>query len=168
VNLSALEEMNRMRKDALFEWIHPLIEMTGSNICLFNIRSWNAHIEHFLSDKIYLDYCDIFCFTETHLNAVDSRRFGINQYAQGWCDVHKNTDHGLSICYNSNKVKVIEEFQIESSLEMLPVLIEARGESMLLVLIYRTGPLGNFVSNLVEELQNLPRKYRTLVVGDSI
>jgi len=63
-------------------------------------------------------------------------------------------------------VKLIKEFQIESSLEMLPVLIEARGESILLVLIYRTGPLGDFVNSLIVELQNLPRKYRTIVVGD--
>jgi len=166
VNLSALEEMNRMRKDALFEWKHPLEEMVGSNICLFNIRSWNAHIEHFLCDKVYLDYCDIFCFTETHLSATDSRIFGISQYAPGWCDIHKNTDHGLAICFNSNKVKLIEEFQITSSLEMLPVLIETQNEFILLVLVYRTGPVGSFVNSLIEEMRNLPQKYRTLVVGD--
>ena len=68
VNEPALEEMDRMRKESIFSWEHPLMEMNGSKMCLFNIRSWNAHIEHFLSDNIYTSYCSVFCFTETHVD----------------------------------------------------------------------------------------------------
>ena len=48
VNEPALEEMHRMRRESIFSWQHPLIEMTGTKMCLFNIRSWNAHIKHCL------------------------------------------------------------------------------------------------------------------------
>ena len=49
---SALKEMVQMRKESIFSWQHPLIELNSSNLCLFNIRSWNGHLEHFFSDKI--------------------------------------------------------------------------------------------------------------------
>ena len=68
VNESALDEMVRMRNESLFSWQHPIIEFNGISICLFNIRSWNACLEHFLSDKIYSTYFSLFCFTETNIN----------------------------------------------------------------------------------------------------
>ena len=37
VNETALEE----RKGSLFSWQHPLIELNGISIRLFNIRPWN-------------------------------------------------------------------------------------------------------------------------------
>ena len=37
-------------------------------MCLFNVRSWNDHLEHFLSDKIYLTCSSLFYFTETSIN----------------------------------------------------------------------------------------------------
>ena len=53
INESALEEIVRMRNESLFSWKHLLIELNGISMCLFNIRSWNGHLKHFLSDKIY-------------------------------------------------------------------------------------------------------------------
>ena len=53
VNESALDEMVRTRNKSLFYWQHPLIELNGISMCIFNIRSLNVHLEHFLSDKIY-------------------------------------------------------------------------------------------------------------------
>ena len=64
VNEAALKEIERMRKESKFSWQHPLLKMSGNKMCLFNIRSWNAHIKHFLADKVYTDSSDIFCFTE--------------------------------------------------------------------------------------------------------
>ena len=49
---SALKEMVQMRKESIFSWQHALIELNSSNLCLFSIRSWNGHLEHFFSDKI--------------------------------------------------------------------------------------------------------------------
>ena len=65
VNESALDEMVRVRNKSLFFWQHPLIEFNGISMWLFNIRSWNVYLEHFLSDKIYSTYSSLFCFTET-------------------------------------------------------------------------------------------------------
>ena len=68
VNQSALDEMVQMRNDSLFSWPHPIIELNGISLCLFNIRSWKVHLEHFLSDKIYSTYSRLFCFTKTNIN----------------------------------------------------------------------------------------------------
>ena len=53
VNESASEEMIRMRQESVFSWQQPLKSFNGTNICLLNIRVWNAHLEHVLSDDIY-------------------------------------------------------------------------------------------------------------------
>ena len=68
VNKSALAEMNRLRQDCVFKWNHPLTEINGRKLCLLNIVSWDRHIQHFLSDKVYASNANIFCFTETHVN----------------------------------------------------------------------------------------------------
>ena len=65
VNEAALNEMIRMRKEAVFSWKHPLLEISGYKLALLNIRSWNAHIKHFLIDKNYTESCSMLCFTET-------------------------------------------------------------------------------------------------------
>ena len=32
-----------------------------------NIRSWNGHMKHLLSDNTF-ECCDLMCFTETHMD----------------------------------------------------------------------------------------------------
>ena len=44
VNESALEEMVCMGNEPLFSLQHPLIELNGTIMCLFNIRLWNCHL----------------------------------------------------------------------------------------------------------------------------
>ena len=112
VNELALDEMVRMRNESLFSWQHPLIELNGISMCLFNIRSWNVHLEHFLSDKIYSTYSSLFCFTETSIN--DSPTKHIDEILDNWKDIHKNTQHGLALCYNVSKVNIIEVIEIPS------------------------------------------------------
>ena len=111
VNESALE-MLRMRSESLFLWQHPLIELNGISVCLVNIRSWNSHLEHFLSEKIYSIYFRLFCFTETNIN--DSLAKHINDILDDWKDICKNTQHGLALCYNVSKVNITEEIEIYS------------------------------------------------------
>ena len=101
-----------MRNESLFLWQHTLIELNGSSMCLFNIRSWNSHLEHFLSEKIYSPYSSLFCFTETNIN--DSPAKHINGILDDWKDIHKNTQHGLALCYNVSKVNNIEVIEIAS------------------------------------------------------
>ena len=89
VNSSALEEMERMRKDAVFEWTHPVNKLSGKKISLLNIRSWNAHIKHILADKTYTDESVILCFTETHVTG--NCAYHIQEYKDEWI-MHKPTD----------------------------------------------------------------------------
>ena len=133
--------------------------------CLFNIRSWNAHIEHFLTDKVYTT-CSLLCFTETRIN--NGQCTTIEQYVKGWKDIHKPTNNGLAICYDASKVNIIREFQPTNNvLQMLPVLIEIENEYVLLVLLYRKpGPIGTFIEDLIEQLSELPTEHRTIILGD--
>ena len=156
VNVPALEEMDRMRQESIFSWQHPLIEMSGTKMCLFNIRSWNAHIGHFLTDKVFTEYSSLICLTETHCRDEQGPFNNIEHYAEGWTAIHKVTEHGLAICYNASKVTIInDEFQTTHALEMLPVLVEIENERIIVVLVYRKpGPLGTFIDDLIEQLNN--------------
>ena len=106
VNESALDEMVRMRNESLFSWQHPIIELNGIYMCLFNIRSWSVHLEHFMSDKIYSTYSSLFSLTDTNIN--DSPAKYIDEILDDWKDIHKNTHHGLALCHNMNKVNITE------------------------------------------------------------
>ena len=105
VNESALVDIVRMRNESLFSWQHAIIELNGISMCLFNIRSWNVHLEHFLSDKFYSTYSSLFCITEANID--DSPAKHINEILDDWKDIHKNTHHGLVLCCNVNKVNII-------------------------------------------------------------
>ena len=151
VNESALDEMVRMRNESLFSWQHPIIELNGISMCLFNIRSWNVHLEHFLSDKIYSTYSSLFCFTETNINGSLAKR----EILDDWKDIHKNTEHGLAV------------FEIPGVLEVLPVVLEIERETILLVIVYHMpSPLGSFMDDFISLINELPTQHRMLVVGD--
>ena len=98
VNESSVEEMVQKMKESLFSWQHLLIELNGISMCLFNIMSWNGPLERFLSDKIYPTYYSLFCLTEAIIN--DSPSKCMDENLDDWKDIHKNTRHGLALCYN--------------------------------------------------------------------
>ena len=131
VNESALEEMVQMRKESLFSWQHPFIKLNDISMYLFDIRSWNGHLEHFRSDKICLTYSSLFCFTETNIN--DSPSEHIYEILDDWKDIHQNTQHGLALSYNVSKVNIYEVIDIPSVLELLPIVLEIERETFLLV-----------------------------------
>jgi len=164
VNQNAVEEMKRMREESKFSWNHPL-KIPGKKICLFNIRSWNLHIKHFLSDKVYFTESCVFCFTETHTHRAFQ---SIENYQEGWNDIHKATDHGLAICYDTTKVQIVQQFSTTDVLQLLPVVIKIEDEQILLVLVYRhPGPMHTFIQSLIHQLSILPTdKYRVMIVGD--
>ena len=43
---------------------------------------------------------------------------------KSWKDIHKNTRHGLTLCYNVGKVNIIKVIDTPSILEVLPVVLE--------------------------------------------
>ena len=97
VNDKAKKAMEDMRNNNLLSYVHPLKEMHGKNICLFNIRSWNLPIDHFLSDKVYPSKSCLFCFTETRHAPV--KRIEDHPGLENWTTLHKDTGHRLAISY---------------------------------------------------------------------
>ena len=154
-----------MRNKSLISWQHPVIELNGISLCLFHIRSWNVHLEHFISDKIYSTYSSQFCFLETNIN--DSPAKHIDEILDDWKDIHKNTQHGLALCYNMSKVNIIEVMEITSVLEVLQIVLEIEKETIVLVIVYRMpGPLGSFIDDFISLINELPTQHRMLIVGD--
>ena len=123
-----------------------------------DIRSWNKHVEHFCSNRFYAEHLKIICFVETHL--INRSFHHIGKHLDGWLDVHKDTEHGLDICYNPKEVKVICELDVLCPMEMQPVMVEVCQERIILVVVYRTGPLGNFLNYLIENLNAFPKTQR--------
>ena len=98
--------MERMRQNKVFDFKHPLIKYTNhSIILLWNIVSWNKHMEHLLGDPIYLEASTIFCFTETKQIHSDK---GIKNFHPDWQDQHSSAQHGVCISFNTNKLELIE------------------------------------------------------------
>ena len=117
----------------------------------------------------YLQCVVILCFTETHTNNRSYTR--IDKYLNGWKDIHNSIRHGLAICYKEEKVKIIQEMQIQTEMEVLTLLIDVNGECILLLLLYRApGPVGAFIDDLIALLENILEHIlpidRILLVGD--
>ena len=103
-------------------------------MCLFNIRLWNVHLEHFLRDQIYSTYSSLFCFTKkTNIN--DSPVKHIDEILDDWKDIHMNSEHDLDLFYNINKVNIIEVIEILKVLEVLPMVLEIEKGIILLVIV---------------------------------
>ena len=99
MNSDAVLEMERMRETCVLDCTHPLVQMHNSiNICLFNIRSWNLHLQNFLADKFHASSSSVFCFTETGINSLNHCYADISEYLPTWKNIHKPTEHGLTIC----------------------------------------------------------------------
>ena len=121
VNKPVLDEMVQVRKNSLFSWQCPLIELNDVNMYQFE-RSCNGHLEHFLSGKSYSTYSSLFCFAETSIN--DSPAKHINEILHDWKEIHEITQHGLVSCYNVSKVNIFEVIDISGVLEVLPIILE--------------------------------------------
>ena len=81
--------------------------------------------------------------------------------------------HGLAICFNTTKVKVLKQYDYVGFLEILPVLMQIDNEIIFLVLVYRRpGPIGSFVNDLIQAMDQIMREnpiskeFRTMVIGD--
>ena len=164
-----------LRKDSPFVFKHPLQKLTGNKVCLNNIRGWQAHIAHFLSNRTYTDFSSVLCFTETVIRG--SPLSDISDHLTGWKSIHHPTaSHGLAICYDKSKVTElstdIPQQQFQSHMEMMSALLSIEGEEVMVVLLYRP-PLTNqqqiisFIEELTHQLSILQiTQYNTIVLGD--
>ena len=94
--------------------------------------------------------------------------WNIDEILDDWKDIHKNTLHGLALCYNVSKVNIIEVIEIRSVLvEVLSVVLEIEKETILLVIVYcMPVPLRSFIGDFVSLINELPTQHRMLIVGD--
>ena len=168
VNAAALNEMKRMREQAVFNWSHPIIQGSDRKMVLLNLRSWTAHIQQFITDTEITNNCDIMCFVETHTR--ENNFSTISQFLNGWDDIHLCTQHGLAFCYRENRVKVIEKIHAPTTLEVLTLLLNIQGDIVLFLLLYRPpGPIHGFIDNLMEYLEDIILSNnvgRVLILGD--
>ena len=138
--------MVRLRSKSLFSWQHPLIELNGISMYLFNIRSWNGHLEHFISDKKDLTYFSIFCFAEANMNDAPAKH---NEIRDDWKYIHKNTQNGLAQYCKVSKENIMEIIEIHTVLKVLPIALEIKKEAILLLIVYHIpAPLGSFIDDL--------------------
>ena len=135
-------------------------------MALLNIRSWNLHLEHFICDPVHLKYCDIFCFTETHVN--DNPRITITELTETWSNVLKATQHGLALCYKNETVKFVNQFETLGKVEMMACSIEYENCSLIIAIVYRKDGISANQSmvDLIEEIDALPYDCRKIIVGD--
>ena len=162
-------EIERLRLESLLDTTHPLSTFASESvISLLNLRSWNMHLPHFLSDPAHINLCDIFCFTETHLQ--QEPMYDVKDFADNWKSIFKHTDHGIALCYNSEHIDYVDQFQMTNAIEIMACLLRCNSlvlSDFILVIVYRKpGSIGNFFSCLIEELRKLPTGYRTILVGD--
>ena len=162
-------EMERLRRDCVFSWRHPILQNERIKICLLNIVSWNLHIQHILSDKYIMNNSHVMCFTETHVNSTSFQR--IEEYHPDWKSIHHSSaEHGLAICYDTKKVLVMKEFPEISTIELLPLLMNFDNEIVLIVLVYRPpgGQRDVFLYQLLQELSMIEetRHHRMILCGD--
>ena len=168
VNKSVVNEMERLRNGRLLRdlWNHPLENKMGCTLALLNIMSWNLHLEHFICNPVHLKYCDIFCFTETHVN--DNPRITITELTETWSNVLKATQHGLALCYKNETVKFVNQFETLGKVEMMACSIEYENCSLIIAIVYRKDGISanQFMVDLIEEIDALPNDCRKIIVGD--
>ena len=83
VNTTALEEMQRLRRESCFTWKHPILTSSDEKICAhLNVRSMSAHYNH-LKSLNYLASCNILGVTETHLSNPYHTRGRMNRNTGG-------------------------------------------------------------------------------------
>ena len=174
-NQEAVMEMERMRKDSPFEFEHPLEKVKGSKICYNNIRGWNAHIAHFLSDKLFTRHSSVLCFNETKKGS--SELCDISDHQTGWKSIHHPTaSHGIAICYDESRVVInsinIPDQRFFSQMELMSSLMTIEGEPVLIVLLYRPPitdqqQIHNFIDELTYQLGVLEiDQHNTIILGD--
>ena len=166
-----IAEMERLRKNRVLSWKHPLMSIGNVNsVCVLNIVSWNLHMPHIVSDKCYMSNTNVFCFTETHTsNSSELKK--IEDYAPTWRSIHHpHAQHGLAVCYNSDNVVVVKQFPTINDIQMLPVLLMIGDENVLVIVVYQPPgrPRNVFPYQLLQQLELIEevRTYRTIIVGD--
>ena len=91
-----------MRDEARVSWKHLAEMLLSLKISLLNIKSWNYHIAHFLTETSYRTTFSLICFTETTKNGANFK--DIDSCENTWKSFHKFFGHGLTICHQTFRI----------------------------------------------------------------
>ena len=95
------------------------------------------HLKHFLADKFHASNSSVFCFTETGINSQNHSYAYISEYLPTWKNIHKPTEHGLTICYDTSRVTIESIPTVTSEFEILSVVMKIESKFVILVLVYK-------------------------------
>ena len=93
------------------------------------------HLKHFLSDKFHASNSSVFCFTETGITSQNHSYADISEYLPTWKNIHKPTEHDLTIWYDTSRVTIESIPNETSDFEILSVVMEIESKIVLLVLV---------------------------------
>ena len=148
VSNNAVVELERVREKCVLDCNHSSVQMCNSmNICFFNKRSWNLHLKHFLADTFLASNSSVLCFTQTDITSQNYSYADISEYLLTWKNIHKPTEHGLAICYDTPRVTI----ESTPEFEILFVVMEFESKFVLLVLVYK--PLLFNQNTFINQLQ---------------
>ena len=161
VNEKALDEMDRMRNQATFDWIHPLDELPTENtvhIGFLNIRSLNLHLDDLKANTVLQNLTSL-CLSETHTK----QRHEIT----GYHSFHEETQHGLAQYHKESS----EEFCISNTddLQLMARVLHSTDENPLLVAVtYRPHDVTKerFVQLISDFVRTIPKTFRLVLGGD--
>ena len=110
------------------------------------------------------------CFTETNVRRI-TEITRIESFHTKWRDIHKETEHGLAICYNNENMILIQELDINYDLEATACIFKnsQSHEKFIILLIYRknTTNIQNFFQQLYLQLSEFASyKLRIILLGD--
>lgn len=159
VNKSSIEEMNRLKEEALFEYIHPLQKSYEENtlkICHLNVNHLSPHFHDVEKDHTLL-HADILTFTESYVKHSQEQLKLKTHYS-----IHQATKHGISL-YIKNNLHCVE-IPVDSPIEISVVEVEHKVK---IITVYH-APRENksdFLHNL-EEILKMFGDIPCVVIGD--
>ena len=95
------------------------------------------HLKHVLADRLHASNSSVFCFTETGINSQNHSYAYISEYLPTWKNIHKPTEHSLTICYDISRVTIESIPTVTSEFEILSVVMKIESKFVLLVLVYK-------------------------------
>ena len=162
------EEMKRLRQHKLLRsvWQDPLQTKGNFKLVLYNIRSFNLHLSHFLSELRHLQNCDLFAFTETNIRGTPE--ISIKDFSTQWECIHETSEHGLCLCYNTSTVQAVQKLNNVTDSEILKLVLDLKGYKLVLIILYKKPIISSFtfLEKLKQEMEALPCDYRRVLAGD--
>ena len=164
-NTDAIQELDRMRQNALFKWQHPLTTLSTAEVLHvghINIRSLELHLNDLIADKS-LQNLSVLCLTETHV-----KEFNLTDGLPGFKHLCTPSAHGLMMFVKNTYAYQELDFK-NCKLEIMGIMINVSTESIAILNVYKPPKLSvtDFLGCLEFELQGIIEQYKNIIItGD--